>query len=422
MTTVTDRPTRPTPAGEFRRGWPALLFSTFGAGVGLSSLGYILGTMVVPLQEEFGWGRGQINLSSLVSSLGLALALPFIGRLLDRYGVKRMTLVSVPLLVLALVLLGTVTSSLALFLTFYAMAGLLGAGTSAVTYSKAIVETFDTRRGIALGIMAGGLGTAGLILPPLMGMVISGSGWRGAYLVMALLAALPFVLAFFARLGTPASTARTAAGADEAPAAVVPGTGTTGKPAHLRQAVRRREFWLLCASFFLLGWALLTMVPHFVPLLIDSGVDPVQAAFLSSLIGVGTVIARPVIGWLFDMFYATYVAVPLFLIAALGCLLLLWGGPTMAPLTALLIGIGFGAEIDLMSYLSSRYFSRASFASLYSFVYSLFMIGSALGPVVAGFLFDAQGSYATPLVMAASMMAVAAVLLLLLPRFTKDHS
>ena len=65
-----------------------------------------------------------------------------------------------------------------------------------------------------------------------------------------------------------------------------------------------------------------------------------QAAFLSSLVGVGTVIARPLIGWLFDRFYATYVAVPLFLAAALGCLLLLWAGPSAAPLTALLIGIG----------------------------------------------------------------------------------
>ncbi|WP_313823284.1 MFS transporter [Citricoccus sp.] len=410
MTMATETSRRPIPAGEIRRGWPALLFSTLGAGVGFSSLGYILGALVVPLQDEFGWGRGQINLASLVSSLGLAFALPFVGRLLDRFGVKRVTLVSVPLLVITLTMLGLYTSSLAVFLMFYAFAGILGAGTSAVTYSKAIVEKFDTRRGIALGIMAAGLGCAGLLLPPLMGIVIANAGWRGAYLTMAALAALPFVLVFFARLGSPSA------------AATEPAAAEIHKPAHIRHAMRRREFWILCASFFLLGWALLTMVPHFVPLLIDSGVDPVQAALLSSLIGVGTVIARPVIGWLFDRFYATYVAVPMFIAAAIGCLLLLWGGPALAPLTALLIGIGFGAEIDLMSYLSSRYFSRQAFASLYSFVYSLFMVGSALGPVVAGFFFDAQGSYSSPLVIAASMMAVTAVLLLTLPKFTTAQS
>ncbi|UOR01884.1 MFS transporter [Leucobacter allii] len=395
-----------TPRGEFRRGWPTLVFSTIGAGVGLSALGYILGTLVVPLQEEFGWGRGEINLASLVSSLGLAAALPVIGKLLDRYGVKRVAIVSIPVFAAVLALLSIVTSSLATFLALYAIAGLLGAGTSAVTYSKAVVEKFDRRRGIALGIVAGGLGTAGLLLPPLMGMVIAGGGWRSAYLTMALLAIVPFLLVFFARLAPPKQVA-----------AVDPATlpGLT-----FRAALRGREFWSLCVVFFLLGWALLTMVPHFVPLLIDSGVDPVRAALLSSLVGVGTVIARPVIGWLFDRFYATTVAVPLFLAAALGCLLLLWAGPGAAPVTAVLIGIGFGAEIDLMGYLSSRYFGPRSFGALYSLVYSLFMIGSAFGPVTAGFAYDATGSYGVPLVVAASMMGVAAVILLTLPRFPRS--
>ncbi|MCC4909203.1 MFS transporter [Microbacterium sp. cx-59] len=392
-------------SGEFRRSWPTLIFSTIGAGVGLSALGYILGTLVVPLQTEFGWGRGEINLASLVSSLGLAAALPFVGRFLDRFGVKRVVMVSVPLFVIAMILLSTLTSSLATFLSFYAVAGILGAGTSAVTYSKAVVEEFDRRRGIALGIVAGGLGAAGLVLPPLMGVVIADSGWRAAYLVMALLAALPFVLVFFARLTPPSAVAAV-------DRSTLPGLT-------LRLAIRRREFWSLCVVFFLLGWALLTMIPHFVPLLIDSGVDPVQAAFLSSLVGAGTVIARPVIGWLFDRFYATYVAVPLFLAAALGCLLLLWAGPGAAPLTALLIGIGFGAEIDLMSYLSSRYFGPRAFGALYSLVYSVFMIGSAFGPVFAGFAFDGTGSYTIPLILAAVMMGIAAVILLTLPRFSR---
>lgn len=332
--------------------------------------------------------------------------MPVVGKLLDRYGVKRVAVVSVPLFVIVLVMLSALTSSLTGFLAFYALAGLLGAGTSAVTYSKAVVEKFDRNRGIALGIVAGGLGTAGLLLPPLMGIVIADGGWRAAYLTMALLAALPFVLVFFARLS--------------APSAVVAVDRSTLPGLTLGTAVRRREFWSLCIVFFLLGWALLTMIPHFVPMLIDSGVNPVRAAFLSSLIGVGTVIARPVIGWLFDRFYATYVAVPFFVAAALGCLLLLWAGPSAAPLTALLIGIGFGAEIDLMSYLSSRYFGPRAFGALYSIVYSVFMIGSAFGPVMAGFSFDATGSYNLPLVVAASMMAVAAIVLLTLPRFPKE--
>src|SRR5688572_19087101 len=61
QTVTPDEGTVASSRSEFRRGWPTLVFSTIGAGVGLSALGYILGTLVVPLQEEFGWGRGEIK-------------------------------------------------------------------------------------------------------------------------------------------------------------------------------------------------------------------------------------------------------------------------------------------------------------------------------------------------------------------------
>jgi MFS family permease len=390
---------------ELRTGWPSLVFATIGAGVGLSALGYILGPLVVPLQEEFGWGRGQINLANLWSALGLAIAVPFLGRILDRFGVRRVALVSLPLFAAVLFLLGSATSSLIVFLVFYGLAGILGAGTAAVTYSKAVVERFDVSRGLALGIMAGGLGAAGLLLPPLIGAVTASSGWRSAYLVMGALGVLPLLFLLVARLPRHAGASATAENSSPVPGLTVP------------QALRRVEFWTLCGVFLILGWALLTMVPHFVPMLIDAGVDPVRAALLSSFVGVGTVISRPIIGWLFDRVYATYVAVPLFLVAALGCLLLLWVGPGAAALTAVLIGIGFGAEIDLMAYLSSRYFGPRKFGTLYSVIYSCFIVGTALGPVAAGFIFDATESYDIALVIAASLLAVGAVVLLLLPRF-----
>lgn len=390
---------------ELRAGWPNLVFATIGAGVGLSALGYILGPLVVPLQEEFGWGRGQINLANLLSSLGLATTLPFLGRILDRFGVRRVALVSLPLFAAVLFLLGNATSSLIVFLVFYGLAGILGAGTAAVTYSKAVVERFEVSRGLALGIMAGGLGAAGLLLPPLIGAVTASSGWRSGYLVMGALGILPLLFLLMARLPRHPGASATAENSSPLPGLTVP------------QASRGVEFWTLCGVFLILGWALLTMVPHFVPMLIDAGVDPVRAALLSSFVGIGTVISRPIIGWLFDRVYATYVAVPLFLVAALGCLLLLWAGPGAAALTAVLIGVGFGAEIDLMAYLTSRYFGARKFGTHYSVIYSCFIVGAALGSVAAGFIFDATKSYDIALVIAASLLAVGAVVLLLLPRF-----
>ena len=403
-TSLANSPDR-TRHSEFSRGWSVLLFATVGAGVGFSALGYILGPLVVPLQQEFGWGRGQITLTSLWSSLGMALALPFMGRLLDSFGVKRVAMVSLPLFAGVLFVLSRFESTLLLFLVLYGLAGILGVGTSAVTYSKAIVEKFDARRGLALGIMATGLGVAGLLLPPMVSALVANHGWRSVYFTMGLLGLLPLVLLIFAKFPQRTGSVQTSQ-----IRATLPGMSRS-------QALHSREFWTLLAAFFMLGWSLLTMVPHFVPMLIDSGIEPMRAALLSSFVGVGTVIGRPIIGWLMDRFYATHVAVPLFVTAALGCVLLLVAGPQYAALTAVLIGIGFGAEIDLMSYLSSRYFGPREFGSLYSFVYSAFMIGSALGPVAAGFIFDSAKSYNIPLVMAASLLVLGSLTLLTLPRY-----
>lgn len=404
MTSTINIRAEAKPRSEFYSGWSVLLFATVGAGVGFSALGYILGPLVVPLQEEFGWGRGEITLTSLWSSIGMALALPFLGRLLDRFGVKRVVLVALPLYAAILFSLSRFESTLLVFLVLYGLTGIVGVGTSAVTYSKAIVERFDRQRGLALGIIATGLGASGLLLPSLMGVVIESGGWRAAYITMSVLALVPLIFLLFAKFPKAGEPDR-------------PSSHQSTEDDDHGSTRMGREFWTLILAFLLLGWALLTMVPHFVPMLIDSGVSPVRAALLSSLIGFGTVITRPIVGLLLDRFYATKVAVPLFIAAAIGCVLLLAGGPAFAPLTAILIGIGFGAEIDLMSYLSSRYFSRRKFGTLYSYVYSAFMVGSALGPVVAGYIFDALNSYQIPLITAATFLVFGSLVLLTLPRY-----
>lgn len=391
-------------APEFRSGLPALIFATLGAAFGYAALAYFVGVLVVPLGEEFGWNRGEVTMVNLFSGIGLAVLLPFTGALADRRGIRTLSFVAIPVFALLILSLAFFDGGLWLFLATYAVLGAAGSGTSAVIYAKVVSASFDRNRGLALGILAAGLGSVGLVFPPLMGAATAAFGWRSTFVVMAALAILPLIVLLFVKL--PPAAAKTA---DSELPGITP-----------RQALRRREFWMLMVIFFLIGWALLTLVPHFVPMLIDSGVDPVLAATLSSLVGVGTVIARPILGWFYDRFNAISVSVPLFALAAIGILLLLVTGASLAPLTALLIGVAFGAEIDLMAYLSSRYLGPRAFGRLYGAIYSSFTIGAALGPVAAGYLFAAQGTYSTALVVAIATLAAGTVLLLFLPKYPRS--
>ncbi|KAA9134411.1 MFS transporter [Microbacterium caowuchunii] len=391
---------------EFRTGLPALIFATLGVALGYAALPYFIGNLIIPLQTEFGWNRGDVTLTGLWSAVGLAVALPFVGALADRRGTRFVSLIFIPLFALTVLGLFFFNGPLALFLAWYALIGVVGAGVSTVIYAKVVAHAFDKSRGFALGILAAGLGAVGLIFPTLMGTVVAEWGWRHVYLVMAILAVVPLVALAFTRNLQRAVT--------PAQAAALPGMTP-------RQALRTREFWTLLVVFVLLGWALLSMVPHFIPLLIDSGVDPVQAAMLSSLVGVGTLVARPILGWLFDRIYAIHVAVPVFLLAAVGFVALIFGGTALAPLTALLVGIAFGAEIDLISYLSTRYLGKRAFGVLYGLIYSAFSIGGALGPVAAGYLFAAQGTYQTALIISIVLLVVSVVMLVTLPRYDRGR-
>ncbi|GAA5092207.1 MFS transporter [Microbacterium yannicii] len=387
---------------EFRTWLPALIFSTVGVAFGYTALAYFVGPLVIPLGEEFGWNRGDVTQTTLWSAVALAVMLPFTGSFADRRGTRLVFIIAIPIFAAVTFSLAFFDGPLWLFLSTYAVLGVVGTGTSAVMYAKVVATAFDKARGLALGIVSAGLGSVAIFFPVLMGWAIQTWGWRSTYVIMTICALIPLVLVFFVKLPDDRKVRA-------ASAAPLPGISP-------REALRGRAFWTLLVIFLLVGFALVSMVPHFVPLLIDTGVDPLQAAALSSLVGIGTVIARPVIGWFLDRYDAIKVGAPLFLLAAVGLLLLQFGGAGFAPVTALLVGIGFGAEVDLASYLSSRYLGPRAYGRLYGIIYGAFSIGAGLGPVVAGYIFAAQGSYATALILSASLIVVGVILLLTLPR------
>jgi MFS family permease len=395
-------------AREFRTWLPLLIFSTVGVALGYTALAYFIGPLVIPLGEEFGWNRGEVTQATLWSAIALALVLPFTGGFADRRGSRRVFLISMPLFVVLVLALAFFDGPLWLFLSAYAIIGAVGTGVSAVMYAKVVAMAFDKARGLALGILSAGLGSTALLFPILMGWAIATWGWRSTYVVMAILAVIPLIVLLLVKLPDDAGRGRPVRASAETLPGITP-----------RQALHGRAFWTLLIVFFLLGWALVSMIPHFVPLLIDAGVDPLQAAALSSAVGIGTVIARPVIGWLLDRFNGIVVGAPLFLLTAVGLLLLNFGGAAFAPLTALLVGIGFGAEVDLASYLSSRYLGPRAYGRLYGVIYGGFSIGAGIGPVATGYIFAAQGSYGPALILSTVLIVVGVILLITLPRYSR---
>ena len=398
-------------AARLNPGWLVVLAAYFGAMVSFGSLlVFTFSIFLKPLSGAFGWSRESISAAFGFAALTVAVCSPPLGHLLDRFGPRRVILPCMAVFGIAFASLGFLTPRLTHLYAVFVLLGIVGNGTTQMGYSRAISTWFDTHRGLALALVMAGVGTGAMVFPPIAQALISGYGWRVAYVVLGLL-----VLLF----GLPL----TALFVRERPLAGV----ETREPlagATVAEGVRSRVFWILIGTLFLSSISVNGAIAHLSPLLTDRGVATRNAALAASLLGLASFCGRLITGVLLDRFFGPRVGFFLYGAAAAGIFVLASAGTTLnGMVAAVLIGLGVGAEADLTPYLLTRYFGLRAFSTLYGFTWTAYAIAGAIGPVWMGKAFDATGSYASLLTMLSVATLLSAGLLLLLPRYgINSHS
>lgn len=392
-------------SAEFRRGWKVLLAATIGCAAGVNVLPfYSLGSFILPLQADFGWSRSEIASSFLYTTVALTLMSPVLGWLVDRFGVRLLALASIPPLAVVMYLLSRYEGPVAGFHALYALAAIVGGGATPISYTRAVNLAFSEAKGFALGISLAGVGIVAVALPPLLAEIIQVHGWRAGYVALAILTLLPWpFVAFGIHFQQQTEGVR-------APV-------ETNEEDFGARALRTRTFWTICFSFAAIGIAVSALVVHLVPLLQDSGMSSLGAAKTASVIGIGVLAGRVLIGFVIDRFFAPHVAATLFALTAAGCLCLLTGGVALAPIAAALIGLSLGAEVDLIAYMTAKYFGMRRYAFLYAIIFSVFALGAAIGPSLAGLLFDKSKSYQSTLVIVTVLLVAGSMAIVSLPKF-----
>ncbi|MGP8243731.1 MAG: MFS transporter [Bryobacteraceae bacterium] len=363
---------------------------------------FTFGTMLPPVSREFGWSRGTVSSSIVIGLWMTGVATPLIGRLVDRFGVRRVALPAIAVFSVATASVALVPASRAAFTSLYVLMGLAAAGQTPLIYAKAISARFDAHRGFALGIAMAGVGLGAALVPQYAQALITHVGWRAAY---AGLGALTFLLAFpavaFVVGRQPGETYR-----EKATEAPLPGLTAM-------EAVRTSRFWLLATSFFLVAVTTGGVISHLVLLLTDRGLSVQRATALLSISGLALIGGRVLAGFLLDCIHAPYVAAGFFTAPLAGIVALaLTSHQDAAAISAVLIGMGLGAEVDLIAFLLSRYLGMCSFGEIYGYFFAIFMFGAGAGPLVMGVSFDRTGSYKPMLVCSAFLLVLASVLML----------
>lgn len=374
----------------------AVTFVGFGAAYSFSAL-------FAPLQQEFAASRGSVSaVFSIAGFLYFALGVVS-GPLADRWGARPLVLTGMVVLAAGLALAAAARSLTQVYLAYGLGVG-LGVGLAYVPALGAVQRWFVARRGLASGLAVSGIGVGTLVLPPLAAALAQSVGWRGAYLVLAVLA---LVVGGGMALLVESDPARRGLTPDGAPpAAAAPPHGLT-----LGQAVRTRRFAGLYAGCLVCGFGVFTPFAHLVPYALDHGIAPTRAALLLALIGAGSTAGRFLLGGLADRLGRLPALLSMFvgMAAAMG----LWAAASdFAPLAAfaLAYGVFYGGWVALLPALVADYFGGRAVGSIIGVLYTSVAFGTLVGPVAAGRAYDAAGSYLVPIVLAAlANLAAAAI-------------
>jgi MFS family permease len=393
-------------------GWWVALTGALGLFLNTATIVvFSFGIFARAMGPEFRSGRASISLAFTIHNLTAAACVPLAGRLVDRYGPRRVLLPATAGLALVLVCSQFLSVAIWQLYAFYFALGIVSGAAGAMAYTDVISRWFDRHRGLALSTMMLGMGLGAIVIPSLAQRLVASFGWRLSYSLFGLailLIPLPAVAAFLRE--KPEDMGLLPDGSTKAVESPSPTTDEEGLTT--RQASHTPEFWIMVCSLFLVTASVHACFIHLPAILADRGSTAQAAALGSSLFGAGLFLGRVGCGYLLDHFFAPRVAAVLFTGAALGTALL---GATHAIwpawVAAVLVGLGIGAEVDIIGYLTSRYFGLRSYGEIFGWIWTVFGISGGLGAYLMGVGFDKTGSYEVPLT-GFSCAALAAALLM----------
>jgi len=378
-------------------GWWMVLFCCITMAVGPILITGTFSIFVKPLAETFGWSRGDISFGFSLVAFSIAFYAPVLGILIDRFGPRIVIATGAVVFGAGFCSFWFLSNSLGQFYSLYLLTAFGGASLTSLPFAAIISRWFTKQRGLALGLMGTGVFLGGMYAPPLVTHIIATAGWRWAYITLGVIiwcVALPMSL--FLLMDHPQQKKLQPLG-EENDAAARLAMAAPHTPDHsltLAEARRTVPFWCMTVSFALLSTASHGAITHFAPLLTDKGLSPQQAAAALMLLSAMGVLGRIIAGYLVDRFPAHLVAAGLFLGVVLGLIAAFSAEELPSALVfAAMIGLGFGAETDLMPYLIAHHFGLASFGRIFGWIYGAFAFGGMLGPLLMGKTFDATGSY-----------------------------
>src|SRR6476469_3004441 len=403
-------------------GWVMVAVTFLTALISAGTVG-APGVFIVPLQKEFGWTTAEISSALSIRFILFGLMAPFAAALMNRYGLRNVTLSALLIVVSGLVASLAMTKVWQLMLLWGVVIG-LGTGMTALVLGATIAARwFAARRGLVVGILTASVATGQLAFLPLLASLTERMGWRIALsLICVMLGIAAFAVAMLKRERTGYLCLRPFGDNGTQPLPAPPPINAPIMAAALgalRDAARTRVFWILFATFFICGASTNGLIQvHLIPMCLDFGIPQVQAAGLLAAMGVFDFFGTIASGWLSDRYDNRWLLFWYYGLRGLSLLFLPFSDFTLYGLSlfALFYGLDWIATVPPTVRLTAQRFGPDRANLVFGWIFAGHQLGAGVAAFGAGLSRTSPRTQLPAFFVAGALCIVAALIVLAISR------
>jgi MFS family permease len=381
------------------------------------------GVFIVPLQKEFGWTTAEISSALSIRFILFGMMAPFAAALLNRYGLRNVTLSALLVVVSGLVASLAMTKVWHLMLLWGVVIG-IGTGMTALVLGATVAARwFVGRRGLVVGILTASVATGQLVFLPLLATLTDHYSWRIALgLVCVMLGVAAFAVLMIMR-DRPSDLGLRPFGDEGSEPLPAPPPNTApimvAALSTLRDASKSQVFWVLFATFFICGASTNGLVQvHLIPMCLDFGIPQVQAAGLLAAMGIFDFFGTIMSGWLSDRYDNRWLLFWYYGLRGLSLLLLPYTDFSFYGLSlfAMFYGLDWIATVPPTVRLTAQRFGPERANLVFGWIFAGHQLGAASAAFGAGLSRTVLESYLPAFFVAGALCVVAALIVLMISR------
>lgn len=399
-------------------GWAMIAVTFVTALVSAAAVG-APGVFIVPLQKEFGWSTAEISSAMSIRFVLFGLMAPFAAALMNRYGLRNVTL-SALLVVSASLLLSLGMTQVWQLMLLWGVAVGIGTGMTALVLGATVATRwFNHRRGLVIGILTASAATGQLIFLPILASITEHSNWRWAVALMCVMLAVAALGILLVMRDRPGDIGIRPYGDTSTEPLVAPAPNTSPIMAAaigaLRDAAKTKVFWILFATFFICGASTNGLIQvHLIPMCLDFGIPQIQAAGLLAAMGVFDFVGTIASGWLSDRYDNRYLLFWYYGLRGLSLLALPFTDFSFYGLSlfAMFYGLDWIATVPPTVRLTASKFGPERAGLVFGWIFAGHQLGAATAAFGAGLSRTVLLSYLPAFFAAGALCIVAALIVL----------